>query len=58
MAKKKKKNSYKKEAVRYNTSNFSFEDHVGKVTITKNASPETLKLLNRCKFNCEVVIKE
>ena len=37
---------------------FSLEDHVGKVTISKNTSPEMIKMLYNCNFNCDVIIKE
>lgn len=37
---------------------FTLDDHVGKVTISKDASPKMLQLLNRCKFQCDVIVKK
>lgn len=37
---------------------YSLEDHVSKITISKNTSPNILNLLKRCNFNCDVVMKD
>ena len=37
--------------------NFTFEDHVSKVTLSKNTSPKMLQLLNKCDFQCDVIVK-
>jgi len=59
MAKKKKENQKSpKEVTKFKDTNFTFEDHVSKVTISKNASPGILQLLSNCNFNCQVVIKK
>lgn len=58
MEKKKEKKKSKKKTTKYTGSDYSFEDNVAKVTISKSASPKLIQLLSDCNFNCEVVIKK
>ncbi len=38
---------------------FTFEDHISKITITKNASNDMLKTLKNCNINPEcLIVKE
>lgn len=47
-----------KKDTKVKNNNFKFNDHVSKVTISKNASSNILQLLNRCNFDCDVIVKK